>query len=98
MRDIGFHKEITTGRYLSPFDGFASKDMTIEERYDETTGVASRILPYRVRPTQKPDTNAYLEKSPESVCPFCRELFEKLTPKFTPDIIDDGKFKRNEAY
>ncbi|MCK7506768.1 MAG: hypothetical protein MZV70_23670 [Desulfobacterales bacterium] len=71
MRDIGFQKEITTGRYLNPFDGFEPKDIPIEERYDDTTGVASRILPYRVRPAQKPDTNAYVEKSPESICPFC---------------------------
>ncbi|HPC87144.1 MAG TPA: hypothetical protein PK927_11735, partial [Smithellaceae bacterium] len=98
MRDIGFHKETVTGRHLSPFDGFEPKDMTIEERYDETTGVASRILPYRVRPAQKPDTAVYLEKSPESICPFCPELFDKMTPRFTPDIIESGKFDRGSAF
>jgi galactose-1-phosphate uridylyltransferase len=60
--------------------------------------VASRILPYRVRPAQKPDTQAYVEKSPESICPFCPELFDKMTPKFTPDIIACGKFKRGNAF
>ena len=98
MRDIGFHKETVTGRHLSPFDGFEPKDMTIEERYDETTGVASRILPYRVRPAQKPDTAVYLEKSPESICPFCPALFDKITPRFTPDIIEGGKFTRGSAF
>jgi len=72
MKDIGFHKDVTTGCYLNPFDGFAPKELPIEERYDETTGVASRILPYRVRPAQKPDTQAYVEKSPVSICPFAR--------------------------
>ena len=98
MKDIGFHRETVTGRYLNPFDGFEPREMTIEERYDETTGVASRILPYRVRPAQKPDTGVYLEKSPESICPFCPELFDKMTPRFTPDIIEGGKFTRGSAF
>jgi len=97
MKSIGFSKEINTGHYLNPFDGFQPKEMTIEERYDEITGVASRILPYRIRPAQKPDLNAYLEKSPESICPFCPDLFEKLTPKFPPEIIEEGKFRRGKA-
>jgi galactose-1-phosphate uridylyltransferase len=98
MKDIGFHKTITTGRYLNPFKNFEEKEILIEERYDETTGVASRILPYRVKPAQKPDTNAYLEKSPPSLCPFCPELFDKITPKFTPDINPEGKFKHGDAW
>ena len=97
MKEVGFKKEITTGYYLDPFNGFQEKKITIELRYDETTGVASRILPYRVRPAQKPDMDAYLEQSPESLCPFCPDLFEKTTPKFTPNIIAEGNFKRGEA-
>jgi UDPglucose--hexose-1-phosphate uridylyltransferase len=97
MKDIGFRREMTTGIYLNPYAGFEKKEIVIEERYDETTGVASRILPFRARPAQKIDINAYLEKSPEPLCPFCRELFEKSTPKFTPDIAPAGKFKRGEA-
>ena len=40
MKYIGFKKEITTGRYLDPFNGFQPKEIPIELRYDETTGVA----------------------------------------------------------
>ena len=97
MKEIGFHKEETTGHYLNPFDGFQPKELPIEVRYDEITGVASRILPYRVRPAHKPDTNVYLEKSPPSICPFCPELFDKLTPKFTSDFLPEGKFKKGDA-
>jgi hypothetical protein len=64
MKYVGFKKEITTGRYLNPFNGFEKKEVTIELRYDEITGVACRILPYRVRPAQKPNLNFYLDKSP----------------------------------
>jgi len=67
MRDLGFKKEITTGYYLDPFNEYREKKITIESRYDEITGVASRILPYRMRIAQKPDLDDYLEKSPESL-------------------------------
>ena len=60
MKEIGFHKEETTGHYLNPFDGFHPKELPIEVRYDEITGVASRILPYLVRPSHRPDTDVYL--------------------------------------
>ena len=98
MKYIGLKKEITTGRYLDPFNGFQLKEIPMELRYDETTGVACRILPYRMRLSQKPDLNAYLEKSPESLCPFCSSLFDKTTPKFTTDITPTGKFRHGDAY
>jgi galactose-1-phosphate uridylyltransferase len=97
MKDLGFKKELTTGYYLDPFNGFQEKKITIESRYDEITGVACRILPYRIRFTQKPDLDSYLEKSPESLCSFCPDLFEKTTPRFTPNVIEEGKFRRGEA-
>jgi len=97
MKELGFKKEITVGRYLDPFHDFQEKQVSFEVRYDETTGVSSRILPYRLRLAQKPEIASLLEKSPESLCPFCPHLFEKLTPKFTPDIISTGKFQRGDA-
>jgi galactose-1-phosphate uridylyltransferase len=98
MKEIGFKKETAIGRYLDPFNNFQEKQVNFEVRYDEITGVSSRILPYRVRLAQKPDIDSYLGKSPESLCPFCPGLFEKLTPKFIPDILPAGKFQRDEAY
>lgn len=97
MRDLGFKKEITTGYYLDPFNGFQEKKITIESRFDEITGVACRILPYRMRIAQKPDVNQYLENFPQSLCSFCEDLFEKTTPRFTPNIIEEGYFKRGDA-
>jgi len=97
MKDLGFKREITTGYYLDPFNNFEEKKITIESRYDEITGVACRILPYRVRFTQKPDLDFFLEKSPESLCPFCSDLLEKTTPRFTASVIEEGKFRKNEA-
>jgi UDPglucose--hexose-1-phosphate uridylyltransferase len=98
MKEFGFKKETTTGRYLDPFNGFQEKQVDFELRCDGITGVSCRILPYHLRLTQKPDINAYLEKSPESLCSFCPGLFEKLTPKYTPDINPAGRFKCGEAF
>jgi len=97
MKELGFRKETTVGRYLDPFNNFQEKQVTFEVRYDEITGVSSRILLYRSRMSLKPEIDSYLEKSPESLCPFCPGLFEKLTPKFTPDIVPSGKFQRGAA-
>lgn len=97
MKELGFKKETTVGRYLDPFNNFQEKQVTFEVRYDEITGVSSRILLYRSRMSLNPEIDSYLEKSPESLCPFCPSLFEKLTPKFTPDIIPSGKFQRGDA-
>lgn len=97
MKDFGYTKKITTARFLSPFENFTAKELVIEERFDEITGVASRILPFRMRPGQKADIHRYLEKSPESLCPFCPQLFEKSTPRFGPEITLEGKFKRGTA-
>jgi len=98
MKYVGFKKEITKGRYLNPFKNFEEKEIAIELRHDEITNVACRILPYRVRPAHKPDINVYLEKSPESLCPFCSPLFEKTTPNFTSNVIAEGKFQRGNAW
>ena len=83
---------------MNAFKNFEEKEIAIELRYDEITGVACRILPYRVRTAHKPDVESYLEKSPESLCPFCSPLFEKTTPKFMPNIIAEGKFRHGNAW
>ena len=97
MNDIGFSREISVGKYLDPFDGFKEKEARFEIRKDEITGVTSRILPYRFRVVHKPDLDVYLEKSPEAKCPFCPPRFEQITPRFTPDVIPEGRFRRGNA-
>jgi galactose-1-phosphate uridylyltransferase len=96
--DSIYRQELAIGKHLDPFNGFAEKEMRFETRHDEITGVTCRIIPGRYRASVRPDINQYLEKSPESACPFCPGLFEKITPKFTPDIIEEGKFQRGSAF
>jgi UDPglucose--hexose-1-phosphate uridylyltransferase len=98
LPDSIYRKELTTGKYLDPFNGFKEKEMHFEIRHDEITGVTCRIIPGRDRASVRPDINQYLEKNPTSACPFCPGLFEKITPKFTPDVIEEGKFQRGSAF
>lgn len=92
-----YRREYEKARYLDPFNGFQEKQILFETRHDEITGATSRIIPGRHRGAVRPDINQYLEKNPESACPFCPALFEKITTKFTPDIHPEGKFRRGNA-
>ncbi|MBN1613856.1 MAG: hypothetical protein JW950_05260 [Deltaproteobacteria bacterium] len=83
---------------MDPSDGFKEKESVFEIRHDAVTGVTSRILPYRFRVVKRPDINEYLEKSPVEKCPFCLPLFERITPRFTADVIAEGKFQRDGAF
>ena len=97
MEELGFRREITLGRCLDPFTGFQEKESPIEIRHDGITGVTCRILPFRFSLAEKPDIASYLEKFPESVCPFCAGLFDAMTPRFLPHICPEGKFRRGDA-
>lgn len=97
VKDIGYTKAISVGRYLDPFADFTEKEVRFEIRTDPVTGVTSRILPYRFRVVRKPDLGAYRENSPPAACPFCPPQCARMTPKFTPDVIAAGRFQRGEA-
>ncbi len=98
MLDRAYKKETLFGKYLDPLNEFKQKDVACEIRQDEITGVTCRVLTSRYRIPVKPDLRPYLEISPESKCPFCPDLFEKMTPKFTYDVAPEGRIKRGDAY
>lgn len=97
MNDFGLSKETTVGAYLDPMSGFRRKEAVFEIRRDEIGGVTSRILPYRFKMLDRQDPGVYLEKSPSAICPFCTDLIEALTPRFTPDLCAEGRLRRGRA-
>lgn len=98
MINTVYKKELRAGKFLDPLNEFREKEVPIEIRHDEITGVTSHILPTRYRISIKPDLRHYLEKSTESNCPFCPGLFEKATPKLTSNITKEGRFQRGNAF
>ncbi len=98
MIESYYKKEYFTGKYLDPSNGFKEKELLFEVRHDEITATTCRILPMRFRIPVRPDIKQYLETSAQSKCPFCPELFEKITPRFTRNITENGKFQRGRAF
>jgi galactose-1-phosphate uridylyltransferase len=97
MIETLYRKELSKLKYLDPANRFQVKEITLEIRHDSITGNVCRILPSRYRKPLKPDIQLYLERSPESLCPFCPDLIDKTTPRFTPDVHPQGNFKRGNA-
>ena len=97
MIDAFYRKDFLSGKYLDPTSNFQEKEIVFEIRQDAVTGALCRILPGRRRVGLRPDVALYLERSPEDRCPFCPGLLEGLTPRFTPEIHPEGKFRRGSA-
>jgi UDPglucose--hexose-1-phosphate uridylyltransferase len=97
-RGAWFEKKVETCRYLNPLKNFQENEVTLEVRRDGITGTVSRVLPYRgKRKFNQPDAKAYLEKSPESLCPFCPALLDQIATRFTPEIFPEGRLTRGRA-
>lgn len=95
----GFYKkELLVGTYLDPFHDYQEKDVVIEIRQDEVTGVTCHIIPSSYRNPGKPDIASILEKSKRADCPFCPENFEKTTPRFTSDVAKEGRLRKGKAF
>ncbi|MFO7962882.1 MAG: hypothetical protein R6U50_03085 [Desulfobacterales bacterium] len=75
---------------------FKEKTIPLEIRTDRFTDCTSRILQFRYK---LPDTsldNAAIEKSKET-CPFCPELRDSFTPKFSSAVAPEGRIVHNGA-
>ncbi len=93
-----FEKKVETCRYLNPLKNFQENEVTLEVRRDGITGTVSRVLPYRgKRKFNQPDAKTYLEKSPESLCPFCPALLDQVAARFTPEFFPEGRLTRGRA-
>ncbi|NLT34992.1 MAG: hypothetical protein GXX83_03730 [Gaiellales bacterium] len=82
--------------YLDPTNGFQEHTTYVEVREDGVTGVTSRILPHRFRTAGGQDVREHAEAG-AATCPFCRERMEQVTPRFTADVIQEGRFRRGQA-
>lgn len=91
---INFREETRSSSYLDPFDGFKMKEREVSIRKDPLTGAVSRVFTYRRRPPQQ---DATPPGGIPSVCAFCKENIESMTPMFPPELFPEGRIKRGEA-
>ena len=95
---IEFKKETIKSKILNPKKKFEEEIQTIERRIDPLTNEVCRLNVERAtRPhqTEKVDLKELIEKSKKN-CPFCPKNIERMTARFPPEVVKEGRLKLNE--
>lgn len=100
MPVIDYREERLEGAYILPGDDAASAYHALR-RDDPITGWTMRITGQRPRdratePRGVPDLSAIAARTRES-CPFCGDGAERLTPRFPPEVVPEGRIRRRDA-
>ena len=94
---VRFKKSIREIRLLDPRQGFKENIISFEIRTDPLTRRRSRVADLKFRIVKPPDLKKMVDKSLERGCPFCGNNLEKMTPKFPPKFIPEGRIQLKEA-
>ena len=94
---IEFKKVVNKSSYLDPRKKFEPQTVETEIRWDPLTGKISRIFPFRNLVLHRHDWTPFVEESKKRFCPFCPDVLETVTPKFTPDFAPEGRIKVGDA-
>jgi len=93
---MDFTKITKISRFRDPFQNFIEIEKISEVRTDPLTGHQARILDFPIKVLEKIDLNPIIEKS-KGMCPFCPEIVEKVTPKFSSHLVSKDRYSRGEA-
>jgi len=94
---VRFKRSIKEIRLLDPTQGFKENLVKFEFRIDPLTRRRSRVADLKFSLIRPPDLEKLVEKSRKRPCPFCEENLEKMTPKFPPKFIPEGRVQVGEA-
>jgi UDPglucose--hexose-1-phosphate uridylyltransferase len=97
MTGIEFYKREVKACFLDPRKGFARKELVVEIRKDYLTGHVSRILPFRRRRLSAKETPLEILEASKKDCPFCSDKIPSSTPKFIPEIVQEGRIHKGRA-
>lgn len=78
-------KEIKKITIKDPFQQFTETERVNEMRYCPLTGRVSRVLGLSLKEFASADQTHIVAES-KKTCPFCPQLIDALTPKFTPPL------------
>ncbi len=103
---IAFRSERKLTVLLDPRQDFERAEIESEIRFDPLTGDSARICHFTGMAPQTPDM-AELAGTTRIGCPFCPEQVSRVTPRFTPEFLQDyvaggsaavdGRLQRGEA-
>jgi len=99
---ISFEKVEKVAEVLDPSASFQRTTQAIEHRKDPLTGDQSIVLKGRlnyVRRFFETDERFLFQCADETKgsCPFCPLSVETSTPRFPPEIVEEGRIKAGEA-
>ncbi|MEN6616304.1 MAG: hypothetical protein ABFD12_07075 [Syntrophorhabdus sp.] len=83
--------------FLDPRKNFSPSTTRFQVRIDPLTGRTCHFSHFGAIKPQKLDLPAYEEPEVKGFCPFCTDRREIATPKFTPDILPEGRMTKGEA-
>jgi len=94
---VRFKKSLRETKILDHTQGFNEKLLNFEFRFDPLTRRRARIMNLKFKLFSPPDLQKIVARSLEYPCPFCEANLEKMTPKFTPSLIPEGRIRIGEA-
>ncbi|MDY7030941.1 MAG: hypothetical protein SVY10_03420 [Thermodesulfobacteriota bacterium] len=95
---IEFKSLNVSSTILNPLKNFEEDTIEMEIRYDPLLGERCDACHFVISPRERTDLKPMIEKSLERPCPFCPELVNTFTPKFLPNIFQEGRINRGEAW
>ena len=93
---ITFRKEIKQVQHYDPRNNFALSTVNSEIRYDPLTSDSGRICHF-VFNTLPPTDLSELVAHSAIHCPFCPDKVLTVTPRFTEDLIPEGRLQHGPA-
>jgi UDPglucose--hexose-1-phosphate uridylyltransferase len=91
-----FKSVIKNAVFYDPFNNFQKTERPTDIRIDPLTGRSSRIIYFPVTLPPPPDQSQLAEVT-RQYCPFCKPAVFERTPRFTEDIVPEGRFTRGSA-
>lgn len=95
--ELKFEVSRARTRYLDPFRKFETTELEIETRRDPLSGDVARVLKFRARPLGPIDHEAFIQRSQAMPCPFCPENLEKMTTRYVPEELPEGRLSLGGA-
>jgi len=83
--------------FLHPQRDFQPRGRKIQVRFDPLTGRTGHLSHFGAIKPPELDLERYLDPEVKGFCPFCSEQRNGATPKFTKDILPEGRMSRGEA-